>query len=244
MQLHQFENLDTLSQSLADWLIGDIKETLKKKTRYSFVLSGGNTPKALYRLLATHPRKEQIEWSKIEFYIGDERYVPFEDERHNGKMAYDTLLNHIPVKEENIYLMDTSLPQDKAAAQYEELLHQKFDGQKSTFDFVLLGMGGDGHTLSLFPGTEVVQEMDKWVAAPFVEAQKMYRITLTRPVVHKAEKIVFMAAGEGKANALKEVLEGDYNPNHFPSQTISRNNKNVHWFVDTAAASKLTNLEK
>lgn len=239
MNLHQFKDLDTISRSLADWLIVDIKKTLNEKKSYSFVLSGGSTPKKLYELLAAIPRRDEIEWGKIHFFIGDERYVPFKDDRHNGKMMYETLLNHVPALKDNIHLMDTSLAPEASAKAYEKMLHNFFDQSPVTFDLVLLGMGDDGHTLSLFPGTEVVHEREKWVAAPFVKAQDMYRITLTQPVVSKAKSIVFLAAGEKKAATLKEVLQGDYQPDKYPSQLINTTNNNVHWFVDDAAAALL-----
>ncbi len=240
MKIHQSKDADSLSQSLADWLVSDIQKTLKEKDNYSFVLSGGSTPKGLYQLLASTPRKEQIEWEKLHFYMGDERYVPFEDERHNGKMAYDTLLNHVPVNEENIHLMDTTLKPDESAIQYANLLHQQFKESNTTFDFVLLGMGDDGHTLSLFPGTSVIHEKEKWVTAPFVEKQDMYRITLTRSVVQKATNIAFMISGQGKAHALQKVIEGDYQPDTYPAQTIKKDNPNVLFFIDQAAASDLS----
>lgn len=239
MELHVHEDLETLSQSLAEWIRRDIEIALEEKGSYSFVLSGGSTPKTLYHLLASEPIKDQIDWTKVFFFMGDERYVPYSDDRHNGKMAHKTLLEHIPVPIENIFLMDTSLSHEESAAQYEKMLRNKFKDSEHTFDLVLLGMGDDGHTLSLFPGTEVVHESEKWVADPFVKAQDMYRITLTQPVVSKARKIVFLAAGEKKAVTLKEVLEGNYQPDEYPSQLINHSAKNVHWFVDEAAASQL-----
>lgn len=240
MSLHISKNIDELSRSLAKQIITDIQKTLQEKDHYDLVLSGGSTPRYLYQLLASLPYREQIEWTKIRFFIGDERYVPFEDERNNGRMIHATLLDHVPVLKDNIHLMDTTLAAAAASARmYEQLLHQLYDGQPATFDLVLLGMGDDGHTLSLFPGTEVVHETAEWVAAPFVKAQDMYRITLTQTPVQKAGKIVFLAAGDKKADTLREVLQGAYQPDRYPSQVINTSNENVHWYVDEAAASQL-----
>ncbi len=239
MQLHIFKDKNELSESLAGWIIKDIQTVLAQKEHYDLVLSGGSTPKALYKLLASLPWREQVAWNKIRFFIGDERYVPFDDERHNGRMAHDILLDHVPVLKDNVYLMNTSLAPEAAARLYEKTLQAHYDGKPTTFDLVLLGMGDDGHTLSLFPGTAVVHETEKWVAAPFVPAQDMYRITLTQTPVKKAKAIIFLAAGTQKANTLKEVLQGDYRPDDYPSQLINASNDNVHWFVDEAAASAL-----
>ena len=244
MNLHVFKDLPALSEALADWVVDDIRTTLKEKDHYHFVLSGGSTPKALYALLASEPRKDAIEWYRIHFYIGDERYVPYEDARNNGKMAYDTLLSHVPVPKANVHLMDTTLAPEASARAYAKMLHETFDGAAQTFDLVLLGMGDDGHTLSLFPGTEVVHEKEQWTAAPFVAAQDMYRITLTQPVVARAATIVFLAAGANKAQTLKAVLTGAFEPDRYPSQLIHTSSKVVQWYVDEAAAAQLDEGEK
>ncbi len=239
MALHIFKDKSELSQSLADWIVKDIQRVLTRKDHYDLVLSGGSTPKALYQLLASLPWQQQVAWNKIRFFIGDERYVPFEDEHNNGRMAHYTLLDHVPVLKDNVYLMDTSLAPEASARLYDKTLRELYDEKPATFDLVLLGMGDDGHTLSLFPGTEVVHETEKWVAAPFVPAQDMYRITLTQTPVKKAKAVVFLAAGIKKAHTLKEVLQGDYRPDEYPSQLINASNDNVHWFIDEAAASAL-----
>ncbi len=239
MHLNVFKDLKTLGRSLAEWIVADILRTLKQKDRYNLVLSGGNTPKGLYKILSEAPFKDKVQWEKIHFFMGDERYVPFEDDRNNGKMAYETLLNHVPVPKSNVHLMDTSLSPEASAGAYEKMLQAYFKDAHTTFDLVLLGMGDDGHTLSLFPGTEVIQEEQKWVAAPFVKAQDMYRITLTKSIVNRAESIVFLATGAKKATVLKKVLEGAYEPDKYPSQVIKPENGELYWYVDEAAASEL-----
>ncbi len=191
-QLHIAKDAVQLSTELAEWISNYIKEVLTKKDRFTFVLSGGSTPKLLYTLLAAKPYNESIPWEKIHFFWGDERAVPFEDSRNNAKMAYDELLDKVGVKAENIHVMRTDIGAEESAAEYEKMLKQYFDGEETTFDFVLLGMGDDGHTLSLFPGTSVIHENDKWVTSFFLPAQDMYRITLTAPVVnHSAACCVF-----------------------------------------------------
>ncbi|BAV09859.1 6-phosphogluconolactonase [Filimonas lacunae] len=241
MQLHISENLDKLSTGVADWLVQYIKQVLQKQDRFTIALSGGSTPKKLHELLVTDKYRNEIEWSKLHFFWGDERYVPLTDERSNAKMAYDTLLNHVPVNEAQIHIMRPDVAPEESAAEYEKLLHNYFDGKPTTFDLVLLGMGDDGHTLSLFPGkTEVIHEQKLWAISLWLESQNMYRITLTAPVVNKAACVVFLAAGANKTTVLKEVITGAYNPDLYPSQVIKPESGQLIWFVDQAAAGNLS----
>ena len=242
MNREVFRDNDQLSLALAEWITSLIEETLSRKNSFSLVLSGGNTPKKLNLLLASSPYKERIDWKKIYVFWGDERAVPFEDERNNARMAFDTLLNKVDIPQNQIHIMDTSLAPEAAAAQYEEILFEFFGTDvlpAQTFDLVLLGMGDDGHTLSLFPGTLVIHEEKLWVTSFFLKAQEMHRITLTKNIVNHADHIVFMISGIEKANALHEVLEGEKNPDLYPSQVIIPTFGELHFFIDEAAASKL-----
>lgn len=242
MQLHIYKTAEELSKSVAKWIADRIADTLKKKDRFTIALSGGNTPKQLHKLLAAAPYKDQIDWSKLHVFWGDERDVPFDDERNNAKMAFDTLLNYVPVPPSQIHIMRTDIAPEQSAIEYEKILHEYFspdNASGNTFDLVLLGMGDDGHTLSLFPGTAVIHEEKSWVKSFFLQAQDMYRITLTKTVVNKSASIAFLATGAGKAEALKEILEGQYNPDLYPSQVIKPSTGELHWFVDAAAASLL-----
>jgi 6-phosphogluconolactonase len=239
MELHIEKDTKALSASLAEWLNRYIQQVLAKQDRFTFVLSGGSTPKALYALLAESPYKESIAWEKLHFFWGDERAVPFEDSRNNAKMCYDELLDKVPVKAENIHIMRTDITPEESAAEYEQIVKTYFEGSETTFDFVLLGMGDDGHTLSLFPGTEVIHEQNALATSFFLQAQDMYRITLTAPVVNNAACVAFLAAGAGKAEVLKQVLKGEKNVDLYPSQIIQPVKGELHWFVDEAAAALL-----
>jgi 6-phosphogluconolactonase len=239
MEIHIAADARQLSENLASWISDCIQKVLKKQDRFTFVLSGGSTPKQLYKLLADSPYKETIPWNKVHFFWGDERAVPFEDDRNNARMCYDELLDKVPVPAENIHVMRTDIDPEASAIEYGKILKQYFKEDEATFDIVLLGMGDDGHTLSLFPGTEVIHEAESWTAAFFLQAQDMYRITLTAPVVNAASHVVFMAVGAGKADTLKSVLEGEKNLDKFPSQIIKPVNGALHWFVDEAAAATL-----
>ncbi|MGX5817861.1 6-phosphogluconolactonase [Chitinophaga lutea] len=239
MELHVANNPQQLSENLAAFIAQRIQEVLLQQPVFTFALSGGNTPKALYALLAKEPYVNMIEWSRVHFFWGDERAVPFEDARNNARMAYDVLLDKVGALPENIHVMRTDIPPEESAKAYESTLHTYFDGKQNTFDLVLLGMGDDGHTLSLFPGLPIVHEKKAWVKAFWLEAQDMYRITLTAPVTNLASCVVFMATGAGKALTLKAVIDGAPDPDRYPSQLIRPENGELHWFVDEAAAEAL-----
>jgi 6-phosphogluconolactonase len=242
MNREVYKDVDELSWQLAEWITSLIEETLTRKEQFSLVLSGGNTPKKLHLLLASSPYRERINWKKINVFWGDERAVPLEDERNNARMAFDTLLNKVDVPPDQIHIMDTSLSPEASAMQYEEILNEYFgtdDLPARSFDLVLLGMGDDGHTLSLFPGQPVIHEEKAWVSGLFLKTQDMYRITLTKNIVNHADHIVFMISGKDKAHALREVIEGERNPDLYPSQVIIPTQGELHFFTDEAASSML-----
>lgn len=239
-KLHISADAKVLSEEVAAWIQQLILDTVAQNDRFTFVLSGGSTPKALYQVLSSEQYKESIPWNKVHFFYGDERAVPFEDERNNAKMSFDTLLNAINVPSENIHIMRTDVTPEESATAYEAILKEYFQDDETTFDLVLLGMGDDGHTLSLFPGTAVIHENQAWATSFFLPAQDMYRITLTAPVVNKARYVAFLTTGAGKAQTLKEVLEGPKELDRLPSQIIATEKGEVHWFVDQAAAQLLS----
>jgi 6-phosphogluconolactonase len=252
MELHVFKDGEALSVAAAKFIADHIVATLKTQTRYTIALSGGSTPVRLHQLLAQPPYStagpdgqaasdgfgDQIDWSRLHIFWGDERAVPFEDNRNNAKMAYETLLNFVPVPAGQIHVMRTDIDPGASAAEYEKILHRYFDETATSFDLVLLGMGDDGHTLSLFPGTPVIHEEKRWATAFWLQAQDMFRITLTRTIVNKSACVVFLTSGAKKAHALKEVLKGAPNPDLYPSQVIKPVGE-LHWFVDEAAAADL-----
>lgn len=240
MQLHKSKDLKQLSVDVTNWLVENIQQTLQKQSRYTLCLSGGSTPKLMNELLSSDAYKGKVDWSKLHIFFGDERFVPLSDERNNARMAFDTLLNKVPVPKEQIHIMPTEniAPEDAAVA-YENTLRSYFSEESPTFDCIILGMGDDGHTLSLFPGkTEVIHETGKWCTSLWLEEQDMYRVTLTHPIANRSDVVIFLAAGPKKAHALKEVINGDYDPDKYPSQIIQPLGE-LHWFVDEAAAAEL-----
>lgn len=237
--LHIQKDPLAVTAALAGWITHTIETVLQKQDRFTWVLTGGNSPKALYDMLALSPYKERIAWNKLHIFWGDERAVPFGDDRNNAKMTYTHLLNKVPVIPAQVHVMRTDTEPEQAALEYEKILHQYFGHDGKSFDLVLSGMGDDGHTLSLFPGTEVVHEKEAWVKAFYLTSQQMHRITLTAPVVNRASSIAFLTFGANKAKALYEVLEGSPDVDLYPSQLIKPRLGELHWFVDEAAAKLL-----
>ena len=236
--IHQYRSIIEVNKALAEWLVKDVQKVLLQQNRYSIALSGGSTPKSFYELLAKD-YADKIDWTKVHVFFDDERYVPFTDERNNAAMVHQALIQHVNIPASQVHNMQTDVSPINSAKAYELLLHQFFDDQQHTFDLVLLGMGDDGHTLSLFPGTAVVNERVKWVSEVLLDTAGNYRITLTAPVVNMAEKIIFLITGQGKAQMLQKVLQGP--ANQFPSQLIQPASKNLMWFIDDAAALNLQN---
>ena len=239
MNLHIFDNKEILSDKLAEWMCDLIAGTLEKQEFFSLVLSGGETPKSLYKKLASDEFKNKINWKRVHIFWGDERSVPFDDDRNNAKMAFDILLNQVDIPASQIHIMRTDIQPNFAVDGYRKLLHTFFDSTNHSFDLVLLGMGDDGHTLSLFPGSPIIKEHSNWVNSVFNEQQEMYRITLMPLIVNKSYRIAFIVEGENKAHVLQQVLEGERAPEKLPAQSIVPIEGELHWFLDKAAAMDL-----
>ena len=236
---------EAISRKAAEIIMGLMAETLNTKTHFSIALSGGSTPKSLFTLLADDVSlRTQVDWDKVHFFWGDERHVPPDHPDSNFRMAYEAMLSKVPVQETNIHRVRAE-EQDasKAAEEYEDELRTFFNlkpGELPYFDCVLLGMGPDGHTASLFPGTEALHEQKRLVVSNWVEKFQSHRITLTAQAINNADCIIFLVSGEEKAEVLREVLEGENNPELFPSQLIKPNHGKLLWLVAQSAATKLT----
>ncbi len=230
---------DELSRAYAEWLLNFIRQELVTKDRLVIALSGGSTPKKLFRLLAAEPYRSGIDWSKLHFFWGDERFVPYTDDRNNAKMAFDELLGKVPVNTDQVHIMPTDLEPADAVIAYTKILHEYFDGKKHTFDLVMLGLGDNAHTLSLFPGYPIIHEAEEWVSAFFLKEQDMYRISLTKAVVNQSACITYLVAGADKAPAVKAIIEGPVDHDLYPAQVIETEGALI-WFLDAAAAADLT----
>jgi 6-phosphogluconolactonase len=240
IKLHISDDAEELGKHVAEWIITYIEEVLTLRNRFTIALSGGNTPKKLYSLLASDPFKSRIDWKRLHFFWGDERYVPFSSEQNNAKMAFDTLLSHVPVPKEQIHPIATDIEARSSATAYDELLHSYFDKQLYTFDLVLLGLGDNAHTLSLFPHyDDVIYDEKSWVKSFYLVEQNVQRITLTAPVVNIAGRIAYLITGSDKTEAIQHVISPKYEPSEYPAQLIKPRNGELYWFLDKAAANGL-----
>ncbi|TZF98954.1 6-phosphogluconolactonase (plasmid) [Chryseobacterium panacisoli] len=234
MNITVFDDLEKLYTKAADVFVDLSKKSIQKHDRFVVALSGGSSPKAIFKLLATQKYAEQIEWNKVYFFWVDERWVPLHDDKSNFRMTDEALLSQVPVDKNHIFPMyaEGRTAEDYAKT-YEEQIRSVI-GNEGVFDFILLGMGDDGHTASLFPGEEVLNEKERWVSAYYLKPQEMFRITLTAPVINNAENILVIAFGESKKHALNEVLNGEYNPSLYPLQLIEKKD-GYHFFTDEKA---------
>ena len=230
-------DLDALSLGAAEAAVGIINDAVWRTGRCSLVLSGGSTPIALHRLLAS-TFHDRIPWAQVHVFWGDERYVPSDDPRSNYRMAKATLLDHVPCPPANIHPMPTHLGEPAVAAHaYEATLDHYWAGEEPRLDLVLLGMGRDGHTASLFPGSPALHEQQRWVVMTRAPAEPVLRLTLTLPALARSAHAHFLVAGADKADALKHVLSGTADPTLYPAAAVRPVNGEVIWWVDREAAA-------
>ncbi|MDA2930976.1 6-phosphogluconolactonase [Acidobacteria bacterium AH-259-O06] len=236
-----------VSRQAAELFVRLADEAIKSRARFTAVLSGGSTPKTLYSLLGSSPFTERVPWSRVYLFWGDERCVPPDHPESNYAMTRAAMLSKSVIPEENVYRIAAEQESAKCAAlEYEQTIRTFFgltQGERPRFDLILLGMGADGHTASLFPGTAALNETGRIVTANYVEKLKAHRITLTAPVINQAANVVFLVSGESKASVLKQVFEGPYEPVRLPSQLI-RPDEGCLWLIVDLAASRLTSSLK
>jgi len=238
-QVIKLASREAVTTATADALVDAAATSIAARGRFLLVLSGGSTPKALYELLATPAYATRIDWTRVHVFWGDERCVPPDDRSSNYRMAREALLDRVPVSPQAIHRMRGEDPPEEAAASYEADLRKVFGAGAPRFDVVLLGMGDNGHTASLFPGLTAVHERTRWVVAEYVGEVKMWRLTLTPPALNAAENVVFVVVGADKAPMLSRVLEGPRDIDLLPAQVIAPAGGVLTWMVDAAAAAQL-----
>lgn len=241
LKLRIYQDLSTLSHAAAETVCAELAQAVQARGTASIALSGGSTPAALYQLLATAPYAAQIPWAYVHFFWGDERCVPPNTEGSSFKQAQELLLSHVPVPPENIHRVRGELPPTEAAAEYAQVLaHNAARGLPwPCLDVVLLGLGEDGHTASLFPGPIIEAEKTQPTLAVTANYQNRpaNRVTLTPRVFNDARQVLFLVAGVGKAEAVRAVLKGYANPIQWPASRIRPTLGTVTWMLDEAAAS-------
>lgn len=238
MKLNVFNTENEVLAALAAHFVKIANESIAGNGRFSVALSGGSSPKKLYELLAS-AYHDKIEWEKVYFFFGDERYVPQTDPESNYLMVKKALFDPLHIGSSNIFAIDTSLNPTEAAQKYEDEIEAFFYEDELSFDLILLGLGDNSHTASLFPFTSVLHDRTPGVKAVFLKDQQVYRITMNAPLINEARHIAFLVYGEGKAVAVHHVLEDDEDIEEFPAQLIEPIVGEAQWFLDSAAAAML-----
>ena len=237
-----------MSRKAAELFVGLLQETIASRGRFSAALSGGSTPVPFYSLLAENPFRDRVPWSMVHFFWGDERCVPLDHADSNYRMVREVLLDKIPIPKANVHPIPVgSMDAQTAATLYEKTLRKSFDlgkGQTPRFDLMLMGMGEDGHTASLFPGSTALEETERLVVAHHVAQLGVDRVTLTAPVINEAANVVFLISGRAKANVLREVLEGDYDPNRLPTQLIRPRDGKLLFIIDNLVTESTVTPER
>jgi len=241
-----YPDKESLISGAADFIAELAAQAIAARGRFTLALSGGNTPRPVYARLATPGYRDRLDWSKVQIFFGDERCVPPDDPQSNYLMVKTALFDQAPLPEGNIHRIRGEDDPEQAAADYANVLQRTFGGDAAAggpppegFDLVLLGMGDNGHTASLFPGLAVVTERVRWVMAQYVEVVGMWRVTLTPVVINAARQVAFLVSGANKAEMVHRVLEGPYQPVVLPSQIIKPTRGELRWLLDAPAAVQL-----
>ncbi len=244
-ELKVYADAEHLAAKAARAVARTATESIRHRGRFTLVLAGGSTPRKTYEILADGEGENNVDWSRAYLFFGDERHVPHDDERSNYRMAYDSLLSVAPIVSEQVLAVRTDLPSAAACAdEYDERV-AKFFGQPAgtipIFDLVLLGLGDDGHTASLFPGAQALRVDNRIVtwSPPGVLPPPVDRITLTYPVLNAARQVMFLVSGTNKADALADILSGKADPDRRPAAGVHPETGRISWLVDQAAAAKL-----
>ncbi len=236
-----------LTEAAAQHFVDQAVQAINQRQLFTVALSGGSTPKALYeRLAGDDLLAGQIDWSCVHVFWGDERCVPPDHPDSNFRMAREALLDHVPIPADNVHRIRGEMAPTAAAAEYEGMLRAFFapltlpnQEPAPRFDLVLLGMGEDGHTASLFPGAKAIRETRHWVSAYEVAKLAAWRITLTAKSLNAAAQVTFLVSGANKAERLRQVLYGPYTPDTLPAQIIRPMEGRLFWLIDEAAAGNL-----
>jgi 6-phosphogluconolactonase len=235
-----YKDREALSLAAAGLFAGEARRAVDRHGRFDVLLSGGETPRRMYQLLSLEPLRGKVPWRSVQFFWGDERFVPHDDPRSNLAMAKEALLDRLPLDEEQVHPVPFLESAKLSALAYERMLRGYFAEEPPRFDLVLLGLGENGHTASLFPGSEVLDEQERWVRDLYVAEQELYRVTLTPPALNQASLVAFLVSGGGKAAVLRELLEGEPQPERLPAALIKPRHGRLLWLVDAAAAAFLS----
>ncbi len=234
--IHVSESRGELEQAAAAEFLQIVSDVLSRRALCHIALAGGGTPQRVYQLVGSGSQKKKINWERVHLFFGDERMVPPTDAESNYRMVYAELISHVPIPAENVHRMRGEVPAADAAAMYEEELTAIFQAKCNSFDLILLGLGKDGHTASLFPGTDAVEEKRHSVRAVHVPSFGTWRTTLTFPIINKAREVIFLVSGKSKASIVHRLMNSDGPAVDLPASMIRPENGNLRWMLDSDAA--------
>jgi 6-phosphogluconolactonase len=237
--LHVVQDVELLLAATAEFFIDQSVDAIRHTGRFTVALSGGDSPKNLYRLLASQQYRERIAWKKIVFFFSDERFVPANDPQSNYRMAKETLFDPLRIASHQVFAVDTSITPSASARAYEKTIHKHLHAT-SGFDLILLGLGTNAHTASLFPHEEILGEEGRLIQDVWVNELNQFRITFTPALINHAKVVAFLAYGMSKADAVYRTLREPLNPQQYPAQLVCPDHGIVHWFLDADAARQLT----
>lgn len=235
-QVLVFDSRRELETAVADEFLRIVVEVLNNRPLCHVALSGGGTPRGVYKLLGRGSEHKEIDWTRVHLYFGDERMVPPTDDESNYRMVYAELISRIPIPAENVHRIRGEMPAPEAAASYAEELSAIFKAKDNTFDLILLGVGEDGHTASLFPGTDAVDEKNDPVKAVYVPSFGAWRTTLTLPIINRSRDVRFIVSGSGKAAIVRRLLAADEPAEDLPASLVRPENGTLRWMLDREAA--------
>lgn len=230
-EIRSFDSFDALTKAALEYLLDAEYEAIETRGQFTLALSGGTTPRLLYMRMAEEPR---FDWQRTHLFWSDERCVPPDDPQSNYRLAHEALLSKIAIPTGHVHRMKGELLPAQGADEYEADLKAFFGEERARFDLILLGLGDDGHTASLFPGTAALKEEDRRVVANYVPRLDSWRLTLTYPLLNAARRVAFLVSGAGKRQILDDVLEGVYVPDLLPAQGVEPADGALVWFIHPA----------
>jgi 6-phosphogluconolactonase len=239
MKLNTYASVEEVLHQMAAYIVAAANESIAARGTFTIALSGGSSPRELYKLLASPVYNQLVDWNKAWFFFGDERYVPMTDAASNYRMVDQVFFTPLQVAPSHVFPVDTARSPEAAANDYMQAITTHFDGGIPSFDLVLLGLGDNSHTASLFPHTDILHETSATVKAVWLHEQQVYRISFTAPLINMARRVAYLVYGEGKAQAVANILEGAHDIENFPAQLIQPEPGELEWFLDQPAASKL-----
>ena len=234
-KIHAYPNKEQMVTATTERVINEIGQAIQERGLCNMALAGGNTPREIYSMLAESTYRDRVDWNRLHLFWGDERMVPPEHEDSNFRMVKETLLDHVRIPDGNVHRIRGEIVPEQAAQEYAELLHNHFKSDSPRFDIILLGIGEDGHTASLFPGTDAVEECKLYTVAVFVPRLDTWRVTLTFPVLNAAREVLFLASGRSKSDIVQRIISIKQPAKEFPASMVNPENGTLHWMLDSEA---------